>query len=244
MHGTRGVWWRRVAFARCRPSPCDQIRCETPALRSTRCSQRRCDASSTPPSTPAHSTRRRSRHRPRARRRFRYARSGVRRGPCRSSASSRSTANVAPMPEWTFEQDDDGLTASGQFTNGHTGPPGTVHGGWVAFAFDEILGWANVQAGLSEHDREAHDPLPQAHTDRCSRRVPGSVAERRRARSCTCTARSRPAVSSPPRPTACSCTSRVDAGAVAVPRVSRAGGVTPARRACSRSRAPTSRPVR
>jgi acyl-coenzyme A thioesterase PaaI-like protein len=54
----------------------------------------------------------------------------------------------APMPAWTFEEDDDGLTASGQFSNGHTGPPDTVHGGWVAYAFDEILGWANVQAGF------------------------------------------------------------------------------------------------
>ena len=52
-----------------------------------------------------------------------------------------------PMPEWTYEQDGDGLLASGRFTNGHTGPPGTVHGGWVAFAFDEVLGWANVRAG-------------------------------------------------------------------------------------------------
>lgn len=52
-----------------------------------------------------------------------------------------------PMPEWTFEVDDGAFTARGMFTNGHTGPPGTVHGGWVAFAFDEVLGWANVQAG-------------------------------------------------------------------------------------------------
>jgi acyl-coenzyme A thioesterase PaaI-like protein len=54
----------------------------------------------------------------------------------------------APMPAWKFEQDDNGMIASGQFSNGHTGPPGTVHGGWVAFAFDEILGWANVRAGF------------------------------------------------------------------------------------------------
>jgi acyl-coenzyme A thioesterase PaaI-like protein len=52
-----------------------------------------------------------------------------------------------PMPEWTYESDGDAFTARGMFTNGHTGPPGTVHGGWVAFAFDEVLGWANVQAG-------------------------------------------------------------------------------------------------
>jgi hypothetical protein len=53
-----------------------------------------------------------------------------------------------PMPEWTFQQDDEGLTASGQFSKGHSGPPDTVHGGWVAYSFDEILGWANVQAGF------------------------------------------------------------------------------------------------
>ena len=54
----------------------------------------------------------------------------------------------APMPAWEFELHGDGLVARGRFSNGHTGPPGTVHGGWVAFAFDEILGWANVQAGF------------------------------------------------------------------------------------------------
>jgi acyl-coenzyme A thioesterase PaaI-like protein len=53
----------------------------------------------------------------------------------------------APMPQWEFEAREDALVARGIFSNGHTGPPGTVHGGWVAFAFDEVLGWANVHAG-------------------------------------------------------------------------------------------------
>jgi acyl-coenzyme A thioesterase PaaI-like protein len=52
-----------------------------------------------------------------------------------------------PLPRWDFESLDDALVARGRFSDGHTGPPGTVHGGWVAFAFDEILGWANVEAG-------------------------------------------------------------------------------------------------
>jgi acyl-coenzyme A thioesterase PaaI-like protein len=52
-----------------------------------------------------------------------------------------------PMPAWMFEQDHDGMVARGAFSNAHTGPPGTVHGGWVAFAFDEILGWANARSG-------------------------------------------------------------------------------------------------
>ena len=53
-----------------------------------------------------------------------------------------------PMPSWQYDVDDRGLVARGRFSNGHTGPPGTVHGGWIAFAFDEILGWANVHAGF------------------------------------------------------------------------------------------------
>ncbi|HXY94474.1 MAG TPA: PaaI family thioesterase [Acidimicrobiia bacterium] len=53
-----------------------------------------------------------------------------------------------PMPHWEFEATEHALVARGAFTNGHTGPPGTVHGGWVAYAFDEVLGWANVHAGF------------------------------------------------------------------------------------------------
>jgi acyl-coenzyme A thioesterase PaaI-like protein len=62
--------------------------------------------------------------------------------------SGRLDGQRAPMPVWTYEQDDvDGFRASGQFSKGHMGPPGTVHGGWVAFAFDEILAWSIVHAG-------------------------------------------------------------------------------------------------
>jgi acyl-coenzyme A thioesterase PaaI-like protein len=62
--------------------------------------------------------------------------------------SGRLDGQRAPMPVWVYQQDDvDGFRASGQFSNGHMGPPGTVHGGWVAFAFDEILAWSIVHAG-------------------------------------------------------------------------------------------------
>jgi acyl-coenzyme A thioesterase PaaI-like protein len=62
--------------------------------------------------------------------------------------SGRLDGQRAPMPVWAYTQDDvDGFRASGQFSNGHTGPPGTVHGGWVAFAFDEVLAWSIVHAG-------------------------------------------------------------------------------------------------
>jgi acyl-coenzyme A thioesterase PaaI-like protein len=52
---------------------------------------------------------------------------------------------VAPPFEWTFE--DGRLRAHGVFGAAHEGPPGYVHGGWVALAFDEALGIANVAAG-------------------------------------------------------------------------------------------------
>ena len=45
--------------------------------------------------------------------------------------------------------DDDGVHAWGTFGTPSEGPPGYVHGGWVALAFDEALGMANAAAGHS-----------------------------------------------------------------------------------------------
>ena len=42
-----------------------------------------------------------------------------------------------------------------------------MHGGRIAFAFDEMLGIANIAAEHPGHDRPAHRPLPQARR-RCS----------------------------------------------------------------------------
>jgi acyl-coenzyme A thioesterase PaaI-like protein len=53
----------------------------------------------------------------------------------------------AAMPVWEYEQDDQGLVVRGTFTAAHTGPPGSVHGGYVAGAFDEVLGWACAKSG-------------------------------------------------------------------------------------------------
>jgi acyl-coenzyme A thioesterase PaaI-like protein len=53
-----------------------------------------------------------------------------------------------PMPPWDYVLTDDALLARGRFTHGHTGPPGCVHGGWIALAFDEVLGWTNFRAGV------------------------------------------------------------------------------------------------
>ena len=53
---------------------------------------------------------------------------------------------VAPPFSWEFREGR--LRAEGVFGAAHEGPPGYVHGGWIALAFDEALGIANV-AGSS-----------------------------------------------------------------------------------------------
>ena len=50
-------------------------------------------------------------------------------------------------PPFTWEFRDGQLEARGVFTAAYEGPPGYVHGGYVALAFDEVLGIANVAAG-------------------------------------------------------------------------------------------------
>lgn len=50
----------------------------------------------------------------------------------------------AVAPPFTYEMRNRRLYAEGIFTAAHEGPPGYVHGGWVALAFDEALGIANV----------------------------------------------------------------------------------------------------
>src|SRR5262245_14935643 len=51
------------------------------------------------------------------------------------------------MPKWDYKEDDDALVVRGMFTAAHTGPPDNVHGGYVAGAFDEVLGWACAKSG-------------------------------------------------------------------------------------------------
>lgn len=50
-------------------------------------------------------------------------------------------------PPFAWEQRDGRLHSHGEFTAAHEGPPGYVHGGWVALAFDEALGITNVASG-------------------------------------------------------------------------------------------------
>jgi acyl-coenzyme A thioesterase PaaI-like protein len=55
---------------------------------------------------------------------------------------------VSPIaPPIEYEYRDGRLVALGVFHAAYEGPPGFVHGGWIALAFDEILGMANIAGG-------------------------------------------------------------------------------------------------
>jgi acyl-coenzyme A thioesterase PaaI-like protein len=53
-----------------------------------------------------------------------------------------TTSPVAPPFEWEWTRSR--IIAEGVFGAAYEGPPGYVHGGWIALAFDEVLGMANI----------------------------------------------------------------------------------------------------
>jgi len=56
--------------------------------------------------------------------------------------------SVSPVaPPLTYEIEAGRVSARGAFGSACEGPPGYVHGGWIALAFDEALGIANVAGG-------------------------------------------------------------------------------------------------
>ena len=52
---------------------------------------------------------------------------------------------LAPPVAWDLV--DGKIVGHGTFRAAYEGPPGYVHGGWVALTFDEILGMANIASG-------------------------------------------------------------------------------------------------
>jgi acyl-coenzyme A thioesterase PaaI-like protein len=55
---------------------------------------------------------------------------------------------VSPLaPPIDYEHGNGRLTGRGEFHAAYEGPPGYVHGGWIALAFDEMLGMANIATG-------------------------------------------------------------------------------------------------
>jgi len=53
---------------------------------------------------------------------------------------------LSPRLDWRV-LDEGGVEGWGAFGAAYEGPPGFVHGGWVACAFDEMLGIANISSG-------------------------------------------------------------------------------------------------
>lgn len=56
---------------------------------------------------------------------------------------------LAPRIDWESSREDGRVVVLGRGSFGapYEGPPGFVHGGWVACAFDEMLGIANIESG-------------------------------------------------------------------------------------------------
>ncbi|HTL85293.1 MAG TPA: PaaI family thioesterase [Acidimicrobiia bacterium] len=50
-------------------------------------------------------------------------------------------------PRFDWQVGDNCVIGRGTFGAAYEGPPGFVHGGWIACAFDEMLGIANIAAG-------------------------------------------------------------------------------------------------
>ena len=68
---------------------------------------------------------------------------------------------LAPPIELWLEGDH--IEGRATFGAAYEGPPGCVHGGYVAAAFDEVLGSTQSLSGSPGHDRAPHGALPQAH---------------------------------------------------------------------------------
>jgi acyl-coenzyme A thioesterase PaaI-like protein len=55
---------------------------------------------------------------------------------------------VSPLaPPIDYEYREGRLVGRGTFHAAYEGPPGYVHGGWIALSFDEMLGMANIASG-------------------------------------------------------------------------------------------------
>ena len=92
---------------------------------------------------------------------------GLRRGGQRRASRSRSstTARSGPgQPAGPADRDPGGgrhaWSAPVTFGAAYEGPPGCVHGGYVAAAFDEVLGATQSLSGSPGHDRPPHRRLP------------------------------------------------------------------------------------
>jgi len=89
--------------------------------------------------------------------------------------------SISPLaPPLAYEMHDDHVVARGSFGAAYEGPPGYVHGGWVALAFDEALGMANAVSGhpgmtarLTVRYRKPTPLRTELHLDARTERVDG-----------------------------------------------------------------------
>src|SRR5690606_10199960 len=71
-------------------------------------------------------------------------------------------------PPLTLELHPDRIVATATFGTAYEGPPGCVHGGWIAASFDEVLGAAQSLSGTGgmtaflHVDYRSPTPLPQS----------------------------------------------------------------------------------
>jgi acyl-coenzyme A thioesterase PaaI-like protein len=64
-------------------------------------------------------------------------------------ARSPFVGRISPLaPPFEYEFGNGRLRATGVFHAAYEGPPGYVHGGWIALAFDEVLGMTNIATGF------------------------------------------------------------------------------------------------
>ncbi len=100
------------------------------------------------------------------------------RGTARATTATTSPARpivgeaspLSPRLDWEIVTRADGtpgVEARGTFGAAYEGPPSFVHGGWIACAFDEVLGIANIVGRQPGHDRPPRS-CTTASPRRCS----------------------------------------------------------------------------
>ena len=70
-------------------------------------------------------------------------------------------ANPLAPPIDLWLEEGDRMVGTATFGAAYEGPPGCVHGGYVAAAFDEVLGSTQSLSGSPGHDRSPHRELPE-----------------------------------------------------------------------------------
>jgi hypothetical protein len=89
---------------------------------------------------------------------------------------------LSPRLDWEVVEDGDRIVVEGRgsFGAAYEGPPGFVHGGWIACAFDEMLGIANIASGnagmtgrLTVHYRKPTPLFRELHLRAWVERVEG-----------------------------------------------------------------------